>query len=474
MIYHYLFKRFKKKNSVIAAYIGAGHFGTAVIAQQKYVKDFSLPLVADINIENAKNAFLKAGFTEDAIVTTKDAAQARSAILSGKCVCTEDAGIIMQIPEIDIVCEGSGVPEAGAKYCKMALESGKHIAIVSKETDSAIGPILKKMANNKGLVYTPVDGDQHGLFIQMYEWAKEIGLTVVSGGKSRDGEFILDEKNHTVSIAADGITIHKSVTAPIPEDCFAYFEMLPQGFENVKKYIKKRAEILKTLPGAGAFDLCELTIMANSTGLRPYTPELTQGSLRITELPVAYCSTANGGIYENQEGIIDVITTLRRPDEAGMGGGLFLVVRCDNAYANYILTTKGQIPNYDCSTAVIYRPYHLCGVEVSTTLKTAVMLGVGTGNDDYQPRYDLVKKAVCDIRAGEVLGNDHDLRMTAMICPASGKKADHPVPAHMLDGNRVIKDIEAGETITYSMIEEPKDSILWELRTKMEQDFSIL
>jgi len=64
--------------------------------------------------------------------------------------------------------------------------------------------------------------------------------------------------------------------------------------------------------------------------------------LRIVELPIAYCSTENKGIYENQEGIIDVVTTLRRRDEAGMGGGVFLVVKCDNAYSNYILTTKDK------------------------------------------------------------------------------------------------------------------------------------
>lgn len=469
VIYTQLFEKFKKKDSVIAAYIGAGHFGTAVVTQQKYVKDLSIPIVADTNLENAKISFLKAGIPENKIVYCNTAKTASAALLRGEFIYTDKVSILMEMPEIDIICEGTGIPEAGARYCMTALENGKNVAIVSKELDSVIGTILKKKADEKNLIYTPVDGDQHGLLIQLFEWAKEIGLTVISAGKSRDGEFVYDEKNKTVTIAADGITVHKTVTAHIPDDYIKYFEMIPEG--KAQDYIEKRAEILKNLPGAGGFDLCELTIMANATGLKPYRPELTQGILRITELPIAYCSTNNGGIYKDEEGIIDIQTCFRRKDESGMGGGVFLVVRCDNAYSNYILTTKGQIPNYDCSTAVIYRPYHLCGVEVSTTLKAAVMLGLDTGSANYKPRFDLVRKALCDIKIGEIFGNDHDSRMTSLIYPATSRGADSAVPAHMLDGNTVKKEIKAGEIITYSMVEEPKNSMLWELRLEQEKTF---
>ncbi|MGO4319950.1 flagellar biosynthesis protein FlgA, partial [Agrobacterium sp. MCAB5] len=119
---------------------------------------------------------------------------------------------------------------------------------------------------------------------------------------------------------------------------------------------------------------------------------LVHAALRITEIPVAYAEIANGGLFERTE-TIDLATCLRRPDESGLGGGVFLVVRCDNAYSNHVLVTKGQIANYDETTAVIYRPYHLCGVETSTSLLMAGLLGIDTGSDDYRPRYDLVKVA---------------------------------------------------------------------------------
>lgn len=465
MIYHHLFQN---KRQVYAAVIGAGHFCTAIVTQQGHVPQLTVPLVADKNLEAAKGALLKAEIPEEKTVYGSSAAQIQQAIEGGSYVYTDQTDLLMETPIIDIICEGTGVPEAGAYNCKRALEHGKHVAIVNKEMDSAVGPILKRMAKEKGLVYTPVDGDQHGLLMQMVEWARAVGLTVISAGKARDGEFILDEKARTVSIACDGITVHEDCSVIIPESEMKYLELIPEG--KAEEYVQKRAELLAALPNAGAFDLCELTIMANSTGMKPASAPTTQAALRITELPIAYCAKKDGGIYDG-EGVIDVHTNLRRYDESGMGGGVFLVVRCDNAYSNYILTTKGQIANYDKSAAVIYRPYHLCGAEVSTTLLSAVQLGIDTGSLEFLPRYDLVKYAACDIKAGDTLGNDHDLRLTANIIPSTKRAPSAPVPAHMITGNKARVDIKAGQMITYEMIEEPAGSVLWELRRVQEATF---
>jgi predicted homoserine dehydrogenase-like protein len=192
--------------------------------------------------------------------------------------------------------------------------------------------------------------------------------------------------------------------------------------------------------------------------------------LRITEIPIVYCETANGGVFERSD-TIDLATCLRRPDEAGLGGGVFLVVRCDNAYSNHVLTTKGQIPNYNETAAVIYRPYHLCGVETATSLLMAGLLGIDTGADDYRPRYDLAKVAARDIKAGENFGNDHSPMMTARIIPAAPVAPGNPACAHLLTANRAKVDIPAGTLITYDMVEEPEGSTLWEVRRLQDRTF---
>lgn len=470
MIYHHLFRQNRKKDSVCAAVIGAGHFGTAVVTQQSYNPFLKVAVVADKNKDLAKSALEKAEISPDLIVYCDSAQAAEEAIAAGKYVYTDQADIIMDTASIDVVCEGTGVPEAGAYFAKAAIGNNKHVVMINKECDSVVGPILKKMANDKGVVYTPVDGDQHGLLMAMIEWAKIVGLTVICAGKARDGEFVYDEKAGTVSIAADGITVHEDYVIEISDEDAKYLAMIPEG--KAEEYVAKRAEIFKDLPGAGAFDLCEMTIVANSTGLAPEYAPLRQASLRITEFPIAYCAKKNGGIFDG-EGVVDVVTCFRRADESGMGGGVFMVVRCDNAYSNYILTTKGQIPNYDKSTAVIYRPYHLCGAETATSILTAGLLGMDTGSLEYKPCFDLVKVAARDIKAGEIFGNDHDEKLMAEIRPAA-KLADHnAIPGHMLDGNAARVDIPKGTLITYGMVQRPEKSVLWELRALQDETFSV-
>lgn len=466
MLYHHLFNQ--KSRSVSAAVIGTGHFGKAVVTQQKYNEFIEIRVVMDKNLESAKQSYQDAGIDLDKIIYSNEVEEANRLYEEGYFIYTDNLDVILKNKKIEVVCEGTGIPEAGAVHALKSIEHNKHVAMINKETDSAIGPILKKLAQDKGVVYTPVDGDQHGLLMQMYEWAKQVGLTVVSGGKSRDGEFIYNEEDKSVTIEKDGITVHETVKIQIKDEDLKYLKMIPEG--KTEEYLMKRKEILKKLPGEGAFDLCELTIMANATTLSPPSDGLKCSPLRITELPVAYCHTSNGGIYK-EEGIIDLITNFRRKDESGMGGGVYLVVRCDNAYSNYILTTKGQIPNYDKSTAVIYRPYHLCGVETSTSIASAGLLNLDTGSISYTPRYDLVKYADRDIKAGEILGNDHDYSLKADIQPAKAMESQNAVPGHLITNNIAKVDIKKGELITYDKIIKPEKSILWELRELQDKTF---
>lgn len=166
-------------------------------------------------------------------------------------------------------------------------------------------------------------------------------------------------------------------------------------------------------------------------------------------------------------------TNLRRPDESGMGGGMYLVVKADNPYAQHILATKGQIANYRNSAVVLYRPWHLCGVETNVSVMCAGLVGASTGATQYLPRYDLVKSAVVDIKKGECFRGDRDERMQASIIPATCMAPDAPVPAHMLNGNIASRDIRAGELITYSMVDKPEQSTLWELRKLQEETFGL-
>ena len=461
MIYHHLFDQVEDKRTVRAGLIGSGHYGTAVITQARYIPLLEIPIIADVDPQAARLAYHHAGITDDDIVLCNSRSDAIRAIESGKFVIVEDPMLLMDIP-IDVVVESTGVPEAGARHAYEAIQYGKHVAMINKETDAVIGPILKHLADKAGVVYTPVDGDQHGLLIGLVLWARSLGLEVLSGGKARNNECIYDSEAKTVSCGGSMVSVNESEASAL--------DRIPEGEAN--RYISARREILAALPKTSNSDLGEMTVAANATGLMPDIPELHLPIARISEIPEILCPVEEGGILETK-GAIEIVTCLRGADDAGLGGGVFIVVSCENDYSRSILTTKGLIPNSRGSTAVIYRPYHLCGVETPISILSAVLLNVPTGAATVKPHVDLVAKSNCELKTGAILGGGHSNDIDAAILPASPITKGNPLPLYLLTGNCLSRDVAAETLITQEMVDPPADSLLWSLRQQQDILFGL-
>ena len=117
---------------------------------------------------------------------------------------------------------------------------------------------------------------------------------------------------------------------------------------------------------------------------------------------------------------------------------------------------------------MVYRPYHLCGVEASSTLMCAGLLHVATGSRAYEQKYDIVQEAKTDLKAGDKMGSDHDVRLLTHMVPASPIDKKGPIPAHMLNGRTLKCDVPKGTVITYEMVEKPENSVLWDLRRRQD------
>ena len=462
MIYHHLFDQLKDKRIVRAGLIGSGHYGTAVITQARYIPLLEIPIIADIDPQVARLAYHRAGITDDDIVLCDSRAAAMRAMEAGKFVITEDPILLMDIP-IDVVVESTGVPEAGARHAYEGIGHGKHVAMINKETDAVIGPILKHLADKAGIVYTPVDGDQHGLLIGLVLWARSLGLEVLCGGKARNAECIYDPETRTVSCGKATVTVDESEAWAL--------DRVADG--EASRYISARREMLASFPKTSNSDLGEMTVAANATGLMPDTPPLHLPVVRISEIPEVLCPVEEDGILQTR-GAIEIVTCLRGTDDAGLGGGVFIVVSCENDYSRTVLTTKGLIPNSRGSTAVIYRPYHLCGVETPISILSAALLNVPTGAAAVQPYVDLVARSNCELKAGTILGAGHSNDIDAAILPASPIAKGNPLPLYLLTGNRLSKDVAAETVITQEMIDPPADSLLWSLRPQQDAHFGLI
>jgi len=463
MIYQQLFERLKARSPVRAGLIGAGDYGTAIVTQSTLVPLLEMLVVADVDEAAARAAYARAGVADDRIAACETRRSALAALESGMHVVTSDAMLLMELP-LDVIVEATGIPESGALHAQEAIAHGKHVAMVNKEADSVVGPILKHMADRAGVVYTAVDGDQPGLLMGLVSWARSIGLDVICGGKARDAEFVYDAQLRRLSCHGRAVDV--------PEEHAGALEPISGEEGGAAARIESRRKALADLPDGDPFDLCEMVVAANATGLVPDVPALHRPALRTREIPEVLCGAEDGGVL-SRHGVIDMVTCLRSPSAPGFGGGVFVVVSCENDYSRRALVGTGLMANSSGSAALIYRPHHLCGIETPLTILCAGLLGIPTGGADLRPRVDMVARAKRRLEAGTVLDAVHSTGpdLEALLVDAAPVSAGGPLPLHMAEGHALSKAVAAGEFITPEAILRPGASRLWSLRAEQDGHF---
>jgi predicted homoserine dehydrogenase-like protein len=452
-----------RQRAVTALLMGAGEYGFSFLAQSRRTPGLRVAAVYARRVERGAEAFRHAGLPEDAIRICANLAQAQAALAAGKAVVSDDPLMLMQLP-IDIVVESTGAPEAAAFHADAALKNGKHVAMVSKEPDSVVGSLFHRRAKAAGLVYTPVDGDQPSLLMQLVVWARVLGLEILCAGKTSEYDFVYDPATKRVTSLdrkADGAAVD------------ALWEF---GARDVPSVIRARAEALAAIPQHTVPDLVEMGLVANATGLAPDVPDFHAPIARTPEIADVLVPTEMGGILHGT-GRVDVVNSLRRSDEASFAGGVFVVVRCEDQKSWEVLRAKGHVVSRSGDAAMIYRPSHLLGVESATTVLSAVLHGRSSGPDDVQPRFDVVGKTNKPLRAGtilEVAGHHHQIDgVDGLLVPARAATGANPIPFYLMGGNRLLRDIPAKTVITAEMVEPPKASLLWTLRRQMEETFGL-
>jgi predicted homoserine dehydrogenase-like protein len=472
MIYSQMFDRLAKGETVRAGLIGAGDFATAIVTQSAAIRRLDVAVVAELGVERAREAYLRAGYAEGDVALCSSRREALQALERGRRVVVPDAILMMELP-IDVVIECTGIPEAAARHCEAAVRHGKHVANVSKELDVVIGPILKRLADQAGVVYSAVDGDQPGLLIGLVGWARELGLEVLCAGKSRDCEFIYDPAAQTVTDGHGYEAGTKAVTGGYtlgPLDASGAELLSPLAPGQSARVVAARQMLLQDLPQLQASDRAEMAIVANATGLGPDVEGLHCPVLRTTEIPEVLCPRAEGGIL-GRRGVVDAVTVLRGPHEAGLGGGVFIVVACANDHSRRVLTRKGLIPNSRGSAMLIYRPHHLCGVEAPMSALCAGLLRVPTGATELEPRFDVVARAARSLAAGHQIAYDVAQDLASYIRMAEPVVAGRPLPILMAYKATLAVDVPAGRPITADMVTRPADSRLWALRAEQDRLF---
>lgn len=446
---------------VRAVVIGAGTFGGGIVAQSAFVSARQVVAVADSNPDMAFEALERTGVKRENIVLCASEGEAIAAQAKGQHIVARDARLLFGLA-IDVVVEATGVPEFGALHAKLAIEQNKNVAMVTKEADACVGPMPKHLADQAGAVYTAVDGDQHGLLIGLVRWARSIGLEVLCGGKALDSELVLHA-------GPDRLT-HWSATLGLSASELREFA---GNTDDLRCSAIARRNALGAVGGAKPWDVVELTIAANATGLLPDRPALHGFALRTTEISAALCPAEMGGLLAGP-GRIEAVQLVRRRDEVPLQGGVFIVVAVRDEQSRRLLIAHDAKGHPVGQTALIFWPHHLLGIEAIHSILQAARHRAATGAHQYSQSFDVVYRTARLLPAGFVVGDDHSDAITAEMRPARPIGPDHPLPAALTRGNRLTQDVPAGTLLTGSMVNRPDQSVLWSLRDQQDALMSAL
>ncbi len=442
--------------------IGSGQFGQSLIAQARHIPRLAPRIAVDLTAEAAGRAFVAAGHDPLDVALCTNAREARSAHDAGKLVAAGSLDIVLDLP-FDILVEATGHPEAAARHSLAAIEARRHVLLVSKEADSVAGPILARKARENGVRIAPVDGDQPSLLIDLVTWAETLGFELLCAGKSSEYDFVVDP-------ASDGVTCNG-----VP----ARIEGIGAAWNNPASPATKRAADRANLLGRHFLlravpDLCEMTLVANATGLAADQPGFHCPVARIPEIADLFRPQDMAGLLSGGRRL-DVFHHIRLAEEASFAGGVFVCVRCQDRTAWQVLAEKGHAVSRDGQTAMIYLPRHLLGLEAATSLFDLAAFGETPYGPDYAPKQDLVAVTTRPLAAGRLLearGHHHTIDgVTAEMRPAVPLSAEATTPYYLVANRVLARDLPAGMAIRPSDLAFELKSTLLDLRLQQDAAF---
>ncbi len=452
-----------RKHTVRALLIGGGEYGKSFIFQSTRLPGLEVIGVCDQDIEKGVDSLTLSGVPKSSIVVCDSIKSASKAVDRGKVVVAADALMLMALP-FDVVIEATGSPEAGARHASAALAQGKHVVMVSKEADSVVGPLLSRKARKAGLVYTPVDGDQPSLLMQLVTWARVIGLKVLCAGKSSEYDFVYNPRNEQVT------SLDRLAHAP------GFNALWELGSRKAEQAALERSRALEAIPQHIVPDLIEMSIVANALDLEADTPRFHAPISKIAEIADFLIPRDMGGLL-SRPGVVDVVNLLREQHEVSMAGGVFIVVACEDKATWEILRVKGHVVNREKSAALIYRPSHLLGVESATTVFRAALENKSSGPARIHPKLDVVGCTTKALSAGtrlQAVGHHHLIDgVEGLAVPSCAVSDTNPIPYYLISGCVLAADVPPGTFITGKMLAKPNDSLLWNLRTEMDTVFGL-
>jgi len=411
----------ERSERIGVAVIGTGYFGSGLLRRLGVLESFEPRVAANRTADRALAAYERAGVGTDRIVLTNSLHEAQSALDAGRYVVTTDLLLPTALSGIDAVVEATGDLLVGAAVAVAAINSGKHIIAANSDVQATLGPILKVRADDAGVVYSDIDGDEPGLLSTLYDYCSGMGLEVMVAGNCKG--------------------VLKRYATPESQAGFA-------AEYGLKPW-------LATAAADGTKLNLELTVTANATGLTPAIRGMYGPPTDLEHLIEAYgrLGLLDGGRY------VDYL----------LGGrGVFAIVRSTDPYvqSDFRYLKLGDGPYY-----LFHQPQVLIHYQAPGTISRAVRRGEPTVAPRGGPVAETVAVAKRDLRPGQRLDGIGGFDTYGLIARADEAERDGLVPIGLAQYARLCRPIPKDEPIRYDCIEFVVDNLALDLRRQQNARF---
>lgn len=423
-----LLKREEEGKIIRTGIVGAGQMGRGMVTQMAIMKGISPSIVSDIKIENVINAFHYAGISDEQIAIAKTLEDANKYMEMGKFVATDNSDLISQANLVECAIDVTGVPEVGVKIAIDSMNNGKHVVMMDVETDVVIGSYLKKLGDKNGVVYTGSAGDEPGAVMELYSFAKAMGMDVKVMGKGKNNKLDYDCNPDTV--------LEEAICRKMSPRMLCAFK-------------------------DGTKTMVEMTAMSNATGLVPdviggHGPAASPAE-RCKELNEIFKLKEDGGIL-NKHGVVEYVN--------GIAPGVFVTVSTENEEIAYQMQYHSMGPG---PLWTLYRPYHLCNLETPLTVAKAVIDKEPTIIPIDGPVSECITVAKRDLKAGEYIDGIGGYTTYGSIATSKETYEKGYVLYGLVNKKaRMLKDAKKGQLLTLDMVELDTSTQLYHVRK--EQD----
>lgn len=425
--------------------IGAGKFGTMFLSQLRLTQGMHLAGLADLVPARAKERLEGVQWAPEQI----DAPFLGDAITSGKTHLTDDSMSLIENPDIDVIIEATGDPANGIRMAKAAIDAGKHIVMVNVEADALAGPLLARMAREKGVVYSMAWGDQPAQICDLVDWARTCGFTVVSAGK--------------------GTRYHPSYHASTPETVWDILET----YMNIKDRSHINPKMFNSFVD-GTKSGIEMTAVCNATGLVPQTDGLSFPPATRFEHAEVCKPKADGGVLE-KAGVTEVTSSIYRDGskvEHSLVQGTYVVITSDSDYGRSCFTEYQFDADSTGEYMSFHRPNHLIGLELGVSVAAAALRGEATGSA-IAFNSDVVATAKRALKAGEMLDGEGGFCVWGKQTPADISLKEGYLPLGLSHDVKLKTDLPEGAPVRWSDVDtSTMDADAVTTRREMEAAFA--